>query len=266
MRSEQFVAIALYKALLRQCAALPLQQTGRDALANVIRNRFRVARPQRIGLAKAFRAGYTAIDVLDSAVAGDAPSLQRLQSILERTPKTLKQRPVSKSEREVQEKAKALKETRAIEKRPKFVDIFPRKQVRGTRRVPSLVNANGFPFLRWMKPQPKRIGTILRSMIKRKQKRIDQHGRLVEYHIPLAMREDEWDEILEQFATNEETGSAFRSDEIGTFKDGADSALKDLNMQMIKSNVKRKHWIERMDWIVREEQRLKAEEDSNSNA
>jgi hypothetical protein len=240
-----------------------LPQRSRDALANIVRHRFRVPRPQRLGLAKAFRAGYAAIDRLDGAVAGDESCLQRVRELLERTPDSLK-RPIPAREPTKKKctdpDEQGLKQTRTSTEIPplfKFVNMFPRKEVRGRRRVPYMVNANGVPFVRWKKPQPERVSLMIRNLIRLRVKRWGQFHRLENYHIPLAQREDEWERTLSKGTNvnkNIERQPSFGSTLAGV-RGVVVSKLADMA-------AKKAAWTKKFDGIIMEEQRLKDEEDA----
>ena len=73
----------------------------------------------------------------------------------------------------------------------------PFPKVSGRRQVPRLVVANGFPFLRFKKPQSKYLGRLIRDSSTTRQRRFD---RVWEFksQLEIAEEEDEWDLILKQ--------------------------------------------------------------------
>jgi hypothetical protein len=142
----------------------------------------------------AFHAGYTALDLLDASVAGDAGSTAQIKSYLSDVPQSLKNSPKRLVKIEV-------KPDPALQEPPpehKFLNVFPRPTVERVRKVPFMVNANGFPFVRWKKPQPANVSRVLRQLIKTHQKRISYVHALTNFWIPLSQYEDQWDEIVRQ--------------------------------------------------------------------
>lgn len=235
-----------------------------------MRNRFRVPRPQRLGLAKAFRAGYAAIDELDSAVAGNNnnASLQRVRDWLARTPAALKQCPRSaKAARKLSSSSSprpAGMMMNGAQTTPplfRFVNMFPRPEVKGVRKVPSLVNANGIPFVRWKKPQPESISRVLRYLIRMRITRWRDFDRVNDYHVPLAKREDEWDEMVQKLGKDPECDVLKEGEEPG-FSRTVSHVREQLSAQLSEMSKRRSEWIKKMDYIVTEEQRLKDKEDA----
>jgi hypothetical protein len=142
----------------------------------------------------AFHAGYTALDLLDASVAGNASSTAQIASYLSDVPQSLKNSPKRRVKEEI-------KPDPAIQDPPpehKFLNVFPRRTVNGVRKVPFMVNANGFPFVRWKKPQPANVSRVLRQNIKQHQKRVSYIYALTDFWIPLAQYEDQWEEIVRQ--------------------------------------------------------------------
>jgi hypothetical protein len=191
------IAFALYRALLSQCAKLPLEPIAIDGLQNAIRNRFRIARPQRLRLALAFRSGYTALDLLDASVAGDDASTARIKDLVQRMPDALKQPPPPPKHCAPKEKNEAHYPT---PEEFKLENMFPRPlgSVEGTRKVPFLVNAAGLPFIRWRKPQPENVSRVLKTKLAVRQRRLDEMDAIEGKLAPMADREDEWDRLVGQ--------------------------------------------------------------------
>ena len=71
----------------------------------------------------------------------------------------------------------------------------PYLQISGRRHVPTLVDANRFPFLRIKKPQSPLIGALIRRAARLREKRQLQRVRF-EKEIRLGKEEDEWDRLL----------------------------------------------------------------------
>jgi hypothetical protein len=85
---HRIAAIALYRALLTQCAAIPLAQPRLDEIRNIIRNRFRAQRHTVSSrhLHVYFDAGYEALDHLDAARAGIHESTAYIDALVETAP------------------------------------------------------------------------------------------------------------------------------------------------------------------------------------
>jgi hypothetical protein len=191
------LAFALYRALLSQCAKLPIEPISIDGLRNAIRNRFRIARPQRLRLALAFRSGYSALDLLDASVAGDDASTARIQDLVQQMPDALKQPPPPPKHLTPKEKNY---DHCPPPEQFKLENMFPRPlgSVEGTRKVPFLVNAAGLPFIRWKKPQPENVSRVLKTKLAVRQRRLDEMDAVESKLAPMAEREDEWDRIVGQ--------------------------------------------------------------------
>lgn len=195
-------AIALYRALLSQCANLTIEQASITDLQNAIRNRFRVARPQRLRLALAFKSGYTALDLLDASVAGDDASTTRIKDLVARMPESLKQPPPPP--KHLMPKVKNPAHYPPKEEH-KLENMFPRPlgSVKGIRKAPFLVNAGGLPFIRWKKPQPKNVTRVIQTKIKTRQWRRDKLHEIDEVMLPMAHHEDRWDTLMFQLENRE---------------------------------------------------------------
>lgn len=257
-------AIALYRAILQQCRALPLPSADRDAVQNIARNRFRAERntisPRRVKLA--FHAGYAAVDVLDGAAAGDAASTARLREYLAAVPPQLTTRAAPDANKTAATKTKPQFERGADRDPPaahKFESVFPREAVRGVRKVPFMANANGFPFVRWKKPQPKSLSRVLRQNIQRRQRRLNLQVDLADYWVPLAAYEDRWEELVEQQLgkTQDELGEA---DGRVLFVTSMREELRKVNKLIYEQIVRTKALTDRMQAIVDRERELATEE------
>lgn len=238
---------------MSQCGKLPLPPDHRAELSNIVRNRFHKPRPQRLALQKALHAGYTAIDILDGAVLGEQDCLERVQDIFHRTPAGLKVLPKPKIDIRQIEWEKRREAAKSPPEQFKLVNMFPRATVKGVRRVPALVNANGFPFLRWKRPQPASVTRILRILIRQRQRRLDMLRQIDAVDIPIAEREDEWEKRVAQ-----EYGLDFEHE---TYGQTLHEVSTQVHRQFWEMGKKRKEWIQKMDSIIMEEQRLKDMED-----
>lgn len=91
------------------------------------------------------------------------------------------------------------------------LNVRPYHKVSGPRHVPILCSANGVPFLRLKKPQPPSLSRMLRFKIDQRQKVFDQKVLFVNYWLPIARQEDEWDDILERESGTQVTNKDERS-------------------------------------------------------
>ncbi|KAF2401315.1 hypothetical protein EJ06DRAFT_465476, partial [Trichodelitschia bisporula] len=186
---------ALYRALLTQCESVPLREEQRDALRNIVRNRFKanihLVSPRLLRLS--LHAGYTALDRLDASVAGHFPSTMYITRLLGKTPRQLTAPPEPK----VREK-KLYPDSVLPPPEYKFFNRFPRPTVEGIRRVPRMISANQVPFIRWKKPQPRNVSRIIRWEIDNRRKETDRRHNLHDYYISITEHEDKWDSILER--------------------------------------------------------------------
>jgi hypothetical protein len=139
-----------------------------------------------------FYAGYKALDYLDEAVAGETASVERIAGYLSKVPQYLKQPPRVKLP-----PPKRIDPPYVTPPEHQFFNIFPRQTVEGERRVPHFVRANGFPMVRWKKPQPNRLTRTIRQLIEAKQKSMDYQMEYEEHYIPMAQHEDQWDLIVQ---------------------------------------------------------------------
>ncbi|KAF2145823.1 uncharacterized protein K452DRAFT_221209 [Aplosporella prunicola CBS 121167] len=199
---HRVAAIALYRALLTQCAAVPLPDEQRTALANIARNKFRKtanmhSTPQ---LKLAFSTGYEALKLLDRLEhEADTKAKTEISELLALTPHYLTRTPMP---RHAQPPRDFVPEA-TLPAGQRFLETRPRAQVSGRRRVPVLVNANKFPFLRSTKPQPRSLSRILTYRIKQRQGWMDTLGDSAEL-AALAKEEDHWDSLVDEMDGVEE--------------------------------------------------------------
>jgi hypothetical protein len=59
-----------------------------------------------------------------------------------------------------------------------------------------MAGANGIPFLRLTKPQPAALSRVLRQKLARRIARFHNRVELMNYWLPLAKQEDEWDMLM----------------------------------------------------------------------
>ncbi|KAK5121016.1 hypothetical protein LTR85_005800 [Meristemomyces frigidus] len=215
--AHRIAAIALYRALLTQCRALPrVERYQRDELQNIVRNRFKQARheqsPRRLVLN--FEAGYEAVDYLDVAVAGDEESRRYIIKLLEQAPEKVKQAPpvvlpkiLQKEVKKQQRRAAAEEFDKTGQKKLSLFDRpLPLEKLSGKRHVPVLYSAQKIPVLRLKKPQPEKLSGYLAHRLRLRQKRHDMRHRL-EDELDIARSEDRWDGFVSKLAAVESPSS-----------------------------------------------------------
>jgi hypothetical protein len=258
------IAFALYRALLSQCAKLPLEPIFIDGLQNAIRNRFRIARPQRLRLALAFRSGYTALDLLDASVAGDDASTARIKDLVQRIPDALKQPPPTPKHLMPKKKNEA---HYPPPEEFKLENMFPRPlgSVEGTRKVPFLVNAAGLPFIRWKKPQPENVSRVLKTKLAVRQRRLDEMDAVEGKLAPMADREDEWDRLVGQL-NDAEKGTKDLTDRPNSFAGEVKVYEDDLRKAFAESDEKSIQLGKRFTAIVLKERQFAQRERAERKA
>jgi hypothetical protein len=231
----------------------------RTALQNVARNRFYEERhqqsPRRIKLA--FHAGYTALDLLDGSAAGDAQSTARILEYLSAVPERLTKPP----EKKVKRKREYEHDDRDPPPLYKFLNVFPRPlgSVDGIRKIPHLIDANGFPFVRWKKPQPRSVSRVLRQNIEQRQTRMDLLANLNEFWIPLSQYEDKWDEMVKKRAEEEGKVDGVEQDKV-LFATAMREELYSVLQLMREKSQRARALAEKMQAIVDREVELAREE------
>ncbi|KAJ9663776.1 hypothetical protein H2201_005497 [Coniosporium apollinis] len=204
--------IALYRALLTQCAAVPISDDKRSALRNIARNKFRANRELHSTrlLKLGFHAGYEALGLLDASASGDTAATTKIDTLLSKTPARLTRPPKKPT-------AKSRKPTPDhLPPEAKTLDVCPRPTVSGIRGVPKLVNAGGVPILRFKKPQPSGLSRLIKDKIQQRQDMFDRINAMQDIWIPLAEAEDAWDGILkERFGVTDTQSQGLDSDEPG---------------------------------------------------
>ncbi|KAF1981099.1 hypothetical protein K402DRAFT_343134, partial [Aulographum hederae CBS 113979] len=248
-------AIALYRALLRQCRAVPLDGEHRNSLQNIVRNRFaknkRLANPHLNKLA--FLAGYEALDILDAAVAGDRRKTEHVLDLVIRSPAPLKAPPM-KTNRKASSQVHIPPVCPPPEK--SLLATRPRQTVPGRRRIPYLTSAHGFPFLRFKKPQPESVSRVLRNKIAQRIRSVEHRDALRDYYIPLAEHEDAWDSLVEQ-----ELGRRSKHSNSLTWAEGYVELDAILHNEFVARATKSRELAEKM-WEIVEKERELAEKES----
>ena len=269
--AHRIAAIALYRALITQCKAVPLDLHRQHELQYIVQNRFKQVRnlksTRRLKLY--FEAGYEAIDQLDAAVAGDVQSREYILSLLARAPADVKAAPPPYKlpkyiQKQLRKKERQLEERSTVDEKPPKPSIFDRRplsleKLTGARHVPVLFNANGIPVLRFKKPQPSNLSNYIRSRINLRQKRQDQCHRL-EDELELASAEDEWDEIVEVYGELRRGGGDEEEEEDekeeNDWVTAINQALTDLEKALAEEKEKNRVMATRMQELVDREREL----------
>ncbi|KAB8201626.1 Complex1LYR-like protein [Aspergillus parasiticus SU-1] len=259
---HRFACLALYRALLRQCAKLPNTAPELSTCKPLIQQKFqrykKLQSPSQT--VNALKAGYEALDLLHSASQGNQRNTNRIVELISdirsiKQKESALQRELSKKEpKPLSRKQQRTKESRRLQdqtarRHPDATSILsrPRPVVSGKRRVPVLVNARGVPFLRIKKPQPKNLSGVIRSKLENRWSRIERRDRL-DRELLFANDEDNWDALT--------TGP-----ESDTWAKGVKDALGTLNQQLHDSDKKNMELAEAMWKVVLAERKLAAEEE-----
>ncbi|KAF2108540.1 hypothetical protein BDV96DRAFT_261177 [Lophiotrema nucula] len=195
---HRVAVIALYRALLSRCTTAPLSDELRSSLRNAVQNKFRQNRKiqsaYQLGLA--FRAGYETLDHLDAANNGDPESASFLKSYIPTLPKGITRSPPQRYVPPPPDPLKQALECLPPEK--KVLNVRPHLKLTGPRHVPILASANGVPFLRLGKPQPRNLSRMLRQKLATAERHFGRKVMLENYWEPLAKQEDIWDAMIEK--------------------------------------------------------------------
>lgn len=73
----------------------------------------------------------------------------------------------------------------------------------GVRKLPTLDELGGHPFLRLRKPQSEYLGRVLSQKFKRRQRWADKYQELVSEELADAEQEDAWDDVVEDMLRGE---------------------------------------------------------------
>ncbi|KAI4265251.1 MAG: hypothetical protein L6R38_009554, partial [Xanthoria sp. 2 TBL-2021] len=121
------------------------------------------------------------------------------------------------------------------------------------RRVPTMINANHIPFLRFKKPQSPFLSHMIRKKTNEREKRITRTQRL-ENLMPLAEDEDRWDDIVR------ETNGISSNDNGTTWAWATREALSHVRRVHKDNTMKRMHIARRMFDIMDGERKLAEQE------
>ncbi|EMD01075.1 hypothetical protein BAUCODRAFT_194721 [Baudoinia panamericana UAMH 10762] len=262
---HRVAALALFRALLTQCRALPSTTSSeRSQLQNVVRNRFKEARREQSGrrLRLLFEAGYEAVDHLDAAVlAGSEGSKAYILDLLARAPEKAKQTPsVTVSDEVLRQFNKQLSARpgqdttgkQSMLNRPLRLD-----KLSGKRHVPVLFNAQGIPVLRFKKPQPESLSGYINHRLQVRHKR---HAlrHMLDDALEMARAEDGWDDLMRVYVTK--AGETSRGEP--SWVRELYQARKEVNERLDAERRKNQMMAEKMQAIVDGERQMAEKERS----
>lgn len=262
--AHRIAAIALYRALLTQCRAVPgLEQYQRYELQNIVRNRFKQARhtTSERWLRLDFEAGYEAIDHLDAAVAGSEASRVYVRELLARAPAKVKLDPPvvrTKRQQRLLRRGRGREESAEPERPPGRSILYrplPLDQLSGRRHVPVLFNAQGIPVLRIKKPQPHALSAYINDRLKKKQKQTDTRYRL-DACFELARTEDVWDGFIAALTQAEDGKQDGEGLVEPTWTEAVDVSRKENLDKHLAEKQKNREMAEKMQAIVDQEKAL----------
>lgn len=260
---HRVAAIALYRALLSQSRNLPsASQEQRDAIQNIIRNRFKQAEhlesPRLLKIN--FEAGYEAIDHLDAAAGGNGGSRAYILDLLERSPARVKEpkpTPLVSKKRKASTSEDFQSKTKNEQPRINIFDRpLPLEKLSGRRHVPVLFNANHIPVLRLQKPQPASLSKTIRQRIEQRQEWHNRRHRL-NNELVVAKCEDEWDQLTSRSVNALQDVQLDADDwEESLWRDVILEAIVDTDAKLTAENNKYRDMATRMQAVVDREQAL----------
>jgi hypothetical protein len=136
------------------------------------------------------------------------------------------------------------------QRHPNATSILERPRPLGgkKRNVPVLVNARGLPFLRYKKPQPRNVSSVIRTKLGRRWNWIERRDRL-KIELLFAKDEEEWDRIT-------------KTKESSTWYEHPANAIADVNAKIGHFDMHTKELANNMWKIVLAEKALAEEEAS----
>ncbi|KAJ5448982.1 hypothetical protein N7445_003803 [Penicillium cf. griseofulvum] len=262
--AHRFACLALYRALLRQCRPSTADTPWLDETKPLVQQNFRKYRKLQSPSqsANALKAGYEALDLLSSShtnqhdahrittLIAQARSQKDNYAAMQR-----KIRPVAPPAKPLTPK-KARKEKsirfqeETSQRHPNATSILERPRPLGDkkRNVPVLVNARGLPFLRYKKPQPRNVSSVIRTKLGRRWNWIERRDRL-KIELLFAKDEEEWDRIT-------------KTKESSTWYEHPANAIADVNAKIGHFDMHAKELADNMWKIVLAEKALAEEEAS----
>ncbi|KAJ5133666.1 hypothetical protein N7448_001310 [Penicillium atrosanguineum] len=258
--TQEFIGLALYRALLRQCSPSVGNPPWLAETQSLIKQRFRRYRQLQSPsqAANSLKAGYKTLDLLDSASKGNKEDAGHVSKILsqaksvkkqfaaQQRKKTMVEKPLSPNE---MKKMKAVRsELETWERKPDTPSILNRPQpVSGRRKVPVLVNARGIPFLRIKKPQPANLSGVIRNKLNKRWECIEVRDKL-QTEVLFAKDEDVWDRLT-------------HGGDEGSWAEQPKLALDNIYQKIHETDRKTREMAENMWQVVLREREALAEEE-----
>ncbi|KAJ5522041.1 hypothetical protein N7527_006156 [Penicillium freii] len=266
--AHRFACLALYRALLRQCRPSAADTPWLGEAKPLVRQNFRkykkLQSPSQT--ANALKAGYEALDLLSSShtnqhdahrittLITQARSQKDRYAAMQRKirPAAQPAKPLTPKKARKEKSIRFQEETN--QRHPNATSILNRPRPLGDkkRNVPVLVNARGLPFLRYKKPQPRNVSSVIRTKLGRRWNWIERRDRL-KIELLFAKDEEEWDCVTE---TKEP------AKEPSTWSEHPANAIVDVNAKIAHFDMHAKELSDNMWKIVLAEKAL-AEEEAN---
>ncbi|KAJ6014629.1 hypothetical protein N7540_009220 [Penicillium herquei] len=262
---HRFACLALYRALLRQCSPSNGNAPWLTETKFLVRQRFHrykgLQSPSQA--AYSLKAGYKALDLLDSANKGnkqdghqiiktlaEAKSMKKAYAAMHKDINKPKP-PSPLSPRAARKQETLLFEKQTQRRHPDTPSILsrPNLEISGKRHVPVLVNARGIPFLRLKKPQPKNLSGVIRAKLEKRWHRIVLRDRL-QTDLLFAKDEEAWDRI---------TGMKSEPDS-GTWSEAVKTSLDYVRTKIVETDQQNREMAEKMWKIVLQERKLTEED------
>ncbi|KXG50780.1 uncharacterized protein PGRI_063520 [Penicillium griseofulvum] len=262
--AHRFACLALYRALLRQCRPSTADTPWLNETKPLVRQNFRkykkLQSPSQS--ANALRAGYEALDLLSSSHTNQQDAHRITTLIAQARSQKDKYAAMQRKIRPVAPPAKPLTPKQArkeksirfqeetSQRHPNATSILERPRSLGDkkRNVPVLVNARGLPFLRYKKPQPRNVSSVIRTKLGRRWNWIERRDRL-KIELLFAKDEEEWDRIT-------------KTKESSTWYEHPANAIADVNTKIGNFDMHTKELANNMWKIVLAEKALAEEEAS----
>ncbi|CDM36808.1 hypothetical protein DTO013E5_2919 [Penicillium roqueforti] len=262
--AHRFACLALYRALLRQCRPLTADNPWLGETKPLVRQNFRkykkLQSPSQT--ANALKAGYEALDLLSSSHTNQHDAQRITTLIAQARSQKDKYAAMQRKIRLVAPSVKPLTPKKARKEKsirfqeetnqrhPNAGSVLNRPQPLGDkkRNVPVLVNARGLPFLRFKKPQPRNVSSVIRTKLTRRWNWIERRDRL-KVELLFAEDEEEWDRV-----TN--------TKEPSTWSEHPANAIADVNAKIGHFDMQSKELADNLWKIVLAERALAEEEAS----
>ncbi|CAG7927193.1 unnamed protein product [Penicillium olsonii] len=259
--THRFACLSLYRALLQQCRS-STETAWLDETRSLVRQNFRkykiLQSPSQT--VHALRAGYEALDLISSSHT----NLQHRERITDIITQAKSQRdkyarmqkrsqpvapPPTPLTPKAARKAESIRfQNETSRRHPDAKSVLDRPQFLGgkKRHVPVLVNARGLPFLRFKKPQPRNVSSVIRTKLNNRWEWIQRRDRL---KVDLLFAEDEeiWDRM---------TGSK----DLPAWPENTETAIEDVKGKINNFDKQTKDLAQKMWNVVLAERAMAAEE------